>query len=294
MKFVEKYFQFILNFLRNRVANVKRLGAVAALVVLPQFLWAQNAPSSTSQLDGLTLALLAVSVLIAAVAILLVAAAVKLAMIFQEQTEGSKPAEERLSFWEKIGGLQAFSKEKDLLLHEEYDGIKELDNPVPAWFNALFYGTIVIGIIYLFHYHYFQTGKMQGEEYVAEVQAAEISRAEYLKMAANSIDESNVTALTDASALAKGKETFMKECAACHGNLGEGKVGPNMTDNAWIHGGKITDVFKTIKYGVVEKGMVSWQKKLNPLQMQEVASYILTLKGTNPPNPKAAEGKVEE
>ncbi|KAA3624060.1 MAG: acyl carrier protein [Bacteroidetes bacterium] len=105
------------------------------------------------------------------------------------------------------------------------------------------------------------------------------------------IDENNVVLLTDAASLARGKEIFEANCAACHGTKGGGAVGPNHTDNYWIHGGSIQDVFKTIKYGVQEKGMISWQNQLRPEDIQKVASYVLSLQGTNPPNAKAPEGE---
>ena len=78
----------------------------------------------------------------------------------------------------------------------------------------------------------------------------------------------------------------------CHGQKGEGLVGPNFADEYWIHGGGIKNVFKVIKYGVPDKGMIAWQAQLKPADMQKVGSYILTLQGTNPPNPKAPQGTI--
>jgi len=115
---------------------------------------------------------------------------------------------------------------------------------------------------------------------------------EILNKSGKLLNEENVTITNDAAALANGKNTFIKNCAACHGQNGEGLVGPNFTDDYWIHGNKINDLFKTIKYGVPAKGMISWQTQLDPNQMQEVASYILTLRGSNPANPKAPEGTI--
>jgi cytochrome c oxidase cbb3-type subunit 3 len=79
-------------------------------------------------------------------------------------------------------------------------------------------------------------------------------------------------------------------CAPCHGNAGEGSVGPNLTDDYWLHGGSVQSIFKTIKYGVPEKGMKSWKEDLSPAQMAQVTSYIKSLRGTNPPNPKEHQG----
>ena len=92
--------------------------------------------------------------------------------------------------------------------------------------------------------------------------------------------------------MGQGELIFKSFCAACHGQKGEGTVGPNFTDEYWIHGGGIQNVFKTIKYGVPDKGMIAWAAQLKPADMQKVASYILTLKGTNPPNPKAPQGEI--
>jgi cytochrome c oxidase cbb3-type subunit 3 len=123
---------------------------------------------------------------------------------------------------------------------------------------------------------------------------AEEEVAEYLATRADLVDEKSVVTLTDEAALDKGKTIFISYCAACHGTQGEGGVGPNMTDNYWIHGGDIKDLFRVVKYGVPEKGMISWKSQLSPVQMQQVSSYILTLVGTNPPNQKEPQGELYE
>jgi cytochrome c oxidase cbb3-type subunit 3 len=120
---------------------------------------------------------------------------------------------------------------------------------------------------------------------------AEESIKEYLSKQANLVDESNVEALLDDASLAAGKTVYEGKCAACHGMAGEGGVGPNLTDEYWLHGGDIKSVFKTIKYGVPEKGMISWKSQLRPAEMHKTASYILTLVGTNPPNGKEPQGE---
>ena len=98
--------------------------------------------------------------------------------------------------------------------------------------------------------------------------------------------------MEDEAALAAGETIFLSKCASCHGQLGEGGVGPNLTDRYWVHGGSISDIFATIKYGVPEKGMISWQSQLRPKNMQQVASFIKTLEGTDPPNQKDKEGTL--
>ena len=178
--------------------------------------------------------------------------------------------------------------EHEIMLDHDYDGIRELDNNLPPWWVYLFYGTIAFSIFYIWFYHFNGTGKLQEDEYKMELVEAE----ELAKLQANKVDENSVELLTGKTQLENGSAIFQKNCAACHGKLGEGGVGPNLTDNYWLHGGDIKSMFKTIKYGVPAKGMIPWQAQLSPSQMQEVASYIKTLKGTNPPNRKAPQGDV--
>ena len=120
---------------------------------------------------------------------------------------------------------------------------------------------------------------------------AEVQKAEYLKNAANLVDETNVTLLTEESRVLSGKAIFTKNCAVCHAPDGGGGVGPNLTDTYWLHGGSISDVFSTIKYGVPAKGMIPWKDQLKASEMQEVASFILSLQGTTPANPKEPQGE---
>lgn len=183
-------------------------------------------------------------------------------------------------------------KEHEILIDDhEYDGIRELDNKVPPWFSWLFYVSIVFAVYYMLHYHVFETGKLQAEEYAEEIQFAELRQAELIKSGAF-INEETVTLLTDTPSIQSGIEVYKTNCVACHGSAGEGIVGPNLTDKNWVHGGGIRNIFKVIKYGVPAKGMIAWQSQLSPKQIQDVSSYIITLEGTNPPNPKQAEGEV--
>lgn len=185
--------------------------------------------------------------------------------------------------------LVPIEKEKDLLLDHDYDGIKELDNRVPPWFNVLFYGTIIFGIIYLINYHVLGSGNIQEEEYMSEIKAAETERNILVKTGVF-LNEETVTAKTDVASLDEGKAIFVKNCVSCHGNDGGGIVGPNLTDDYWINGGGIKNVFTVIKNGVPAKGMISWQTQLSPTQIQAVASFVLSLHGTKPANGKPPEG----
>jgi cytochrome c oxidase cbb3-type subunit III len=151
--------------------------------------------------------------------------------------------------------------------------------------------TIVFGIGYIYRYHFAKSAPLQIEEYEIAVAKADLEHDEYLKTQASNIDESNVALMTGAE-LEAGKKTFVMLCAACHKSDGGGLVGPNLCDDYWIHGGSLQNVFKTIKYGVPDKGMISWKEQITPVQMAQVANYILTLKGTNPPDPKDKQGEL--
>jgi len=188
-----------------------------------------------------------------------------------------------------IVGLKPIEQEKDIMLEHDYDNIRELDNKIPPWFNYLFYGSVVFGIFYMINYHVLSSGDVQATEYKEEVKFAEMQKLELIK-SGTLLDENTLTALTDQSSINSGKEIFVKNCTVCHTEKGGGLVGPNLTDDYWIHGGGIKNVFATIKNGVPNKGMITWKNQLNPRQIQEVASFVLSLRGTNPPNPKAPEG----
>jgi cytochrome c oxidase cbb3-type subunit III len=214
--------------------------------------------------------------------------------LFQTEEEKAYEAEfGKQGIWEKLFNLNPMSYEKKLLIEHDFDGIKELDNPTPPWFNFLFYSTIIIGVIYMLNIYVFNVIKPQATEYTEEVAIAEKNREEAMKKFANSINEDNVNQLSDKVSLEAGNVIYTKNCVACHGAAGQGGVGPNLTDNAWLHGGGIKKIFHTITLGVPQKGMIAWNKQLNPLQIQQVASYVLSLKGTNPPNAKAPQGEIK-
>lgn len=183
-------------------------------------------------------------------------------------------------------------EEGELLLNHDYDGIKELDNDLPPWWTKLFYACIVFAFIYLAKYHILGH-EDQTQEFETEMAEAKLAVEEYKKTAKDLIDFETVTLLTDAGDIASGKKVFETNCIACHRPDAGGAIGPNLTDNQWILGGGIKNVFHTITEGGRDgKGMVAWKGTLKPSEIQQVASYVLSLQGSNPKDPKPAEGDV--
>ncbi|WP_026977864.1 cbb3-type cytochrome c oxidase N-terminal domain-containing protein [Flavobacterium tegetincola] len=179
-----------------------------------------------------------------------------------------------------------------LLLDHDYDGIKELDNDLPPWWKYLFIFSVIWGVAYFIHFEMLG-GDDQETELKKEIAEAQIALEEYKKTAPDLMNADNVTLLTDAGDLSKGKALFETNCVACHRADGGGQIGPNLTDNLWILGGGIKNVFHTISEGGRDgKGMVSWKAILKPTEMQQLASYVLSLQGTNPADAKAGEGEV--
>jgi cytochrome c oxidase cbb3-type subunit 3 len=179
-----------------------------------------------------------------------------------------------------------------LLLDHDYDGIKELDNNLPPWWVYLFYAGIVFGVVYMVRYEILGADN-QETELKKELAQAKIEVAEYMKTAPDMMDEKTVTLLTEPADLAAGKEIFTTNCAACHRADAGGQIGPNLTDDNWILGGGIKNLFHTITNGGRDgKGMIAWKGTLKPKEMQKVASYVLSLKGSNPKDPKAPDGEI--
>lgn len=206
------------------------------------------------------------------------------------------PGKPVISWWEKLSRTRSVdaASEQDQDLGHDFDGIRELNNPTPPWWRYSFYCSIAFGVVYIWIYHISHSAPLQLEELaIAEAKAAEVQQA-YLAHAANNIDEKSVKLLTDAGDISSGKKLYTTNCTACHGAEGQGMVGPNLTDNYWLHGGQLNQVFSTIKYGVPEKGMKSWKDDFSPKQIAQLASFIRTLRGTNPPGGKEPQGAQEK
>ncbi|MCO5166275.1 MAG: c-type cytochrome [Planctomycetes bacterium] len=168
------------------------------------------------------------------------------------------------------------------ILDHEYDGIQEYDNPLPGWWVWIFWVTIAFTPLYIAYYHYGE-GPLVADEYAADVQAfqeAEARRA----LESGAVDEASLAALmVDAATLAKGEAVFRSNCVACHGDQGEGRIGPNLTDDYWLHGGELMDIFRVIDQGVPDKGMIAWGKMLGPDDLKRVTAYVGAMRGTNVP-----------
>ncbi|WP_299159926.1 cbb3-type cytochrome c oxidase N-terminal domain-containing protein [uncultured Tenacibaculum sp.] len=190
---------------------------------------------------------------------------------------------------------KAIEEEEEIVLDHNYDGIKELDNNLPPWWVYMFYATIIFAVVYLVKYE-MMGAPNQDMEYAQSVAEAKKELAAFRSTSKEAIiDAETVTVLTDESDLSRGKAVYNLNCAACHIADGGGGIGPNLTDEYWILGGGIKNVFATITNGGRDgKGMVAWGKTLKPKDIQKVASYIMSMQGTTPAKPKPAQGEKYE
>ncbi|MEP0365360.1 MAG: cbb3-type cytochrome c oxidase N-terminal domain-containing protein [Cyclobacteriaceae bacterium] len=270
------------------------------LALMPALASAQE--KSTSEIYSqyqveIVLGMAGVVLLVALIALFAALYALMAIVNLKKQAAGEVVEEKEsfwVSLWTRMNDAVPIEEEETVMTDHAYDGIKELDNRLPPWWLYSFYATIIFGVIYILNYHVFKTAPLQEEEYIAEMKQAEVEVETYLASLDNLIDENSVTFVEDDAELLGGKEIFISKCAACHGQQGEGGVGPNLTDQYWIHGGDVKSIFKTIKYGVPSKGMISWQSQLSPKEMQQVSSFIYTMEGTNPPNGKEPQGELFE
>jgi len=292
--------------LLNRASKNSGAAIIIALLILPNQMQAAES-GITAHMTNITFFVIALVILIELFVILFLVRNITSILGLDQKTE----AEEEKSLattspmyaslgtlWAKLNAFKSKEKEKELLKDHEYDGIRELDNDLPPWWLYGFYLTIIFSVIYMWRYHVSETAPLQQEELEISIADAEEKMRAYRATAANLVDETTITVIEDYDFVEKGRLVYMSNCVACHGTMGEGGVGPNLTDEYWIHGGGIKDIFKIVKYGVVEKGMTPWKDLLSPTQMAQVANYVLTLEGTDPPNRKEPQGekyeKVEE
>lgn len=293
---------------QKKSSNAAKIVSVLVLFLAPALLQAQEtaaeaatvaAPSSIGGLTPTTFWVLAGVIATELLVIIVMGIFVKrflsneaVAVAQAEETiVAAKPSGLKV-WWDKLNSFKPMEQEANIDLGHNYDGIRELDNRLPPWWLYGFYVTIIIGAIYLWRYHISETAPLSKQEFEIAMKKADEEKAAYLAKAANNVDENTVALMKEPAALDAGKTAFVQMCAACHGKAGEGGVGPNLTDDYWIHGGSIKDVFKTIKYGWPEKGMKAWQEDFSPVQIAQIASYIKSLHGTNPPNGKEKQGEL--
>lgn len=265
----------------------KILTAALLFLLMPGGLFAQTAAGGEVSQNTMDLLVL-IYVVITVVALLVL-------LFLVNHKEKPFVAEGRVTLWEKFKEYMVsatpIEREDEILMEDDYDGIKELDNRIPPWFNYLFYATIIFGVLYILNFYVFKTGKLQYQEYAAEMQEAAMHKAAMVS-GGSVVTVENVTRLTDVSALNAGKEIFKANCTPCHGADGGGIIGPNLTDDYWIHGGGIKNIFNTIDKGVLSKGMPNWSTKFDSKQIQELASYVMSLHGTHPAKPKPPQGTL--
>ena len=295
-----------MNLIKKLFSNSLIAKCCTAFIALLLFQMPVNAQSNLGQ-DELVLFSI-IGILAAIVLILLLVAfyIVKVMNLIIKDNEAKERAaaglaaaieEEKESWWtrtiEKLHFDKSIEEEEEILLDHNYDGIKELDNHLPPWWTNLFYLTIAFSVVYVLIYHVFNVMPLQEEEYnLAMADAAKQMESRLASVEEDFVDETTVEFVNTSDALTEGSTIYTRNCVVCHGANGEGGIGPNLTDQYWIHGGSISDIFTVIKYGVQEKGMIPWQTSLTPSQMQNVASYIYTLEGTNPANAKDPEGQL--
>jgi cytochrome c oxidase cbb3-type subunit 3 len=184
--------------------------------------------------------------------------------------------------WDGMVGRNAPDVETD----HDYDGIRELDNPMPAWLRFLFIGSIVFAAGYLIHFHFLKTGSLSKEEYETEMaQAAE----QYKRV---ELPDDQIIQITDPGRLTAAQDLFIETCATCHRKDLGGESGPNLTDEYWLHGGSVKEIYNTITNGVPGKSMISWKDRISSSERLAIASFILSKQGSNPVNPRPQEGVV--
>jgi len=253
--------------------------------VPPEFGW----KVTTHELDYLLLGVIFFEVLI----ILYFAYWLKVVILpdkVKRVAEENKPVTN--DWWDRINKSVKIENEKDVQLDHDYDGIKELDNALPPWWLYGFYLTILFACIYLYRFHVSKSAPLQVQELNNEFMEAKLEAEEYAKTHPKKVDENTIEYTANADLIAAGKTLFGQKCVACHGPDGQGLQGPNLADDYWKHGGSIKDIFKTIKNGVPTMGMIAWGQELTPNQIETLANYIKSIKGSKPVNPKPPEGDL--
>lgn len=285
--------------MREKIKRDLRIWLPLGFLLISDIVHAQGQMSETGQVlrdHGLTIALCAF-ILLEFILILILSRLTNSLLkgihpeVIPQKVGTQSPWEWIKEKWMAMNFRQPIEEEHKIDTGHSYDGIRELDNVTPPWFTFAFVLSIVFAGVYMYRYHIAKSAPLQLEELAIEMARADLEHEEYLKRAANNIDENNIPIMSGAD-LDGGKKVFETLCAACHKIDGGGLVGPNLTDEYWLHGGSLQNIFKVVKYGVPDKGMISWKEQLSPLQMAQVSNYILTLQGNNPPDAKEPQGEL--
>lgn len=273
------------------------------LVLLATGSYAQGDSADNTTLLTIVIIVAAVAAIVLLVAIYALQVLTKLLKSEQERQakEAGITAEATPGLWQKI--LRVANKrvdikdEESIILDHNYDGIRELDNHLPPWWTYLFYATVVFSIFYVIFYHVTDTFPSQEKEY--EIEMAEAAAMAEMRLAASqaagtvfNVDDLELT--TDTEVLASGAKIFGQQCAVCHKADAGGLIGPNLTDDYWLHGGDIKSLYKTISEGVPGTTMIPWKASISADDMAALANYIKSIRGTNPPGAKAPEGELFE
>ena len=280
----------------------KRTLAMVMIGFMPALAFGQSSEGGISQ-EFMLMALLTVMGLTILVLLAAIYSLGSLTRSIKDEEERAKIARgeeivHKPSLWElmmkSLTRSVPVEKEADILLDHNYDGIRELDNHLPPWWNYLFIITVVFSAVYLVGYHVTGTWPLSIDEYNMEMAIAEEEALARRAALVEDFDESQIAFSDDASDLANGKTVYDRNCVACHREDGGGGIGPNLADRYFIHNGTFLDIYQVVKEGVQDKGMISWEAVLSPKQMRDVSSYVVTMIGTNPPDGKAPQGELFE
>ena len=289
----DRFFSLRLGFLRNAILAILLLSMLLFLVLFYLFI-IPKAPSGDWPI--LLIKTTSISIVLGATsilnAVLFIGNGKK--VILGVSISVKTPTRKAPTWVNGVFQIKPTFMDAEVDLKEDFDGISELDNPPPPWFMWLFYSTVIFAAIYLVRFTWLHYGPSQTEEYNSKLAKLKTETAAFLAKQADNVDENTVTVEKDQGKIAEAKLVFVAKCATCHGQSGEGNSGPNLTDDYWIHGNSAKDIFKTIKYGYPDKGMVPWQEHLSPPKIKAMTTFILSLRGSKVSNPKAPQGEKME
>lgn len=275
---------------RNSAGKI--LSIILILSMFSNSLFAQTEANTKNFASNWDLYILMIIVLVLFIAILAMVRTLFILMgIKAIEKEQKLDGPKEKTFFQKFNNTLPIEEEDSLDLSHDYDGIRELDNKIPSWWTWAFFSFVLFAIVYLYRMFVSETLPNQYVELAKANEIAAEQKLEFLKNSANNVDENSVVFL-GAADIAQGAAVYAQNCVACHGDKGQGGVGPNLTDDYWLHKGGIKEIFYSIKYGWQEKGMKSWKDDFSPIQIAQLTSFVKTLHGTNPPMPKAQQGEL--